>query len=56
VDFMVRLTGFLIIGGLFWEWFELFFSPIFGIAPDPFFVFPITLQNIDGPSMFLLEF
>jgi len=48
VDFLVRLTGFLLIGGLFWEWSELFFSPLIGIEPDSFFAFPITLRNIDG--------
>jgi len=48
VDFLVRLVGFLLIGGLFWEWSELFFSHLFGIKPDSFFAFPITLCNIDG--------
>jgi len=48
VDFLVRLTSFLLIGGLFWEWSEMFFSPLLGIVPDSFFAFPITLRNIDG--------
>jgi len=48
VDFLVRLAGFLVIGGLFWELAELFFSPLLGIEPDSFFAFPITLRNIDG--------
>jgi len=48
MDFVVRLAGFLLIGGLFWELAELFFSPLLGIKPDSFFAFPITLQNIDG--------
>jgi len=48
VDFLVRLGGFLLIGGLFWEWSELFFSPLLGIVPNSFFAFPITLHNIDG--------
>jgi len=48
VDFLVRLTGFLLVGGLFWEWAELSFSPLLGIKPDSFFAFPITLRNIDG--------
>jgi hypothetical protein len=48
VDFLVRLAGFLLVGGLFWEWAELFFSPFLGIKPDSFFAFPITLHNIDG--------
>lgn len=48
VDFLVRLTGFLLIGCLFWEWAELFFSPLIGIRPDSFFAFPITLRSIDG--------
>jgi len=48
VDFLVRLIGFLLVGGLFWEWAELTFSPLIGIVPDSFFAFPITMQNIDG--------
>jgi len=48
VDFLMRLAGFLLVGGLFWEWAELFFSPLLGIKPDSFFAFPITLSNIDG--------
>ena len=48
VDFLVRLAGFLLVGGLFWEWAELFFSPLLGIKPDSFFAFPITMRNIDG--------
>jgi len=47
-DFLLRLAGFLLIGGLFWEWLELFFSPLIGRVPDSFFTFPITLRNIDG--------
>jgi len=42
------MVGFLLIGGLLWEWSELFFSPFLGIKPDSFFTFPITLRNIDG--------
>ena len=48
VDFLVRLTGFLLICGLFWELSELFFSSSLGIKPDSFFAFPITLRSIDG--------
>jgi len=48
VDFLVRLAGFLLIGGLFWEGLELFSSLLLGIVPDSFFAFPITLRNIDG--------
>ena len=48
VDFLVRLAGFLLIGGLFWEWLELFSSSLLGTVPDSFFAFPITLRNIDG--------
>jgi len=48
VDFLVRLAGFLLIGGLFWEGAELFFSHLLGTKPDSFFAFPITLRNIDG--------
>jgi len=47
-DFLMRLIGFLLIGGMFWESSELFFSHLFGIKPDSFFAFPITLHNIDG--------
>jgi len=48
IDFLIRLIGFLLIGGLFWEWLELVSSPLVGVTPDSFFAFPITLQNIDG--------
>jgi len=47
-DFVLRLTGFLLIGGFFWEGMELVFSGYFGFQPDPFFAFPITLSNMDG--------
>jgi len=47
-DLLLRLVGFLLIGGLFWEWAELTFSRYFRIRPDSFFAFPITLHNIDG--------
>ena len=48
VGLLTRLMGFLLIGGLLWEGSERFVSPIFGLMPDPFFSFPITLNNIDG--------
>lgn len=48
VDFLIRLVGFLLVGGLLWESAELFLSPVFGIKPDSFFAFPVTLRNIDG--------
>jgi len=48
VDFLVRLAGFLLVGGLFWELAELSFSPLLGKKPDSFFAFPSTLSNIDG--------
>lgn len=48
LDFCIRLLGFLLIGGLFWETAELFGAPLVGKTSDPFFVFPITLGNIDG--------
>jgi hypothetical protein len=48
VDLLIRLFGFLLVGGLFWELSERFVSPLFGSTPDPFFSFPITLTNIDG--------
>lgn len=47
-DLLLRLIGFLLVGGLFWEWAELTFSRYFHIRPDSFFAFPITLRNIDG--------
>lgn len=48
VDLLIRLLGFLLIGGLVWEASELLVFPLFGSTPDPFFSFPITLTNIDG--------
>jgi len=47
-DFLLRLAGFLLVGGLFWEGAELVFSSYLGIQPDSFFAYPITLRNIDG--------
>lgn len=47
-DFILRLLGFLLVGGLFWEWAELTFSHYFHRRPDSFFAFPVTLRNIDG--------
>jgi hypothetical protein len=48
VDLLIRLLGFLLVGGLLWELSERLFFPLFGSTPDPFFSFPITLANIDG--------
>jgi len=48
IDLLIRLSGFLLIGGLFWELAELLGSPLIGRAADPFFTFPVTLHNIDG--------
>lgn len=48
VDLLIRLLGFLLIGGLLWEASERFVFPLFGSTPEPFFSFPITLTNIDG--------
>jgi hypothetical protein len=48
VDALVRLSGFLLIGGFLWETFEYWFLPLFGVPYNPFFAFPITLHNIDG--------
>ncbi len=48
VDLLIRLLGFLLIGGVLWELSELFVFPLFGSKPDPFFSLPITLTNIDG--------
>lgn len=47
-DLLIRLVGFLLIGGLVWESFERFVSPIFGTPYDPFFTLPLTLRNVDG--------
>jgi hypothetical protein len=48
-DLLIRLGGFLVIGGLLWELSEIFIFPLFGgPSPDSFFSFPITLKNIDG--------
>lgn len=48
-DLLIRLSGFLVIGGLLWELSELFIFPLLGgPSPDSFFRFPITLKNIDG--------
>ncbi len=48
VDLLIRLVGFLLIGGLLWESSERFIFPLSGYRPDPFFSFPITLTNVDG--------
>lgn len=48
VNLLIRLLGFLLIGGLLWEGSERFFFPLFGSTPESFFSFPITLSNIDG--------
>jgi hypothetical protein len=48
VDLLIRVLGFLLIGGLFWESAEFFLGPLFGRPPDPFFTLPINLRNIDG--------
>jgi len=48
-DLLIRLGGFLVIGGLLWELSELFVFPLLGgSSPDSFFSFPVTLKNIDG--------
>jgi hypothetical protein len=48
VNLLIRLMGFLFIGGLLWEASERFVFPLFGSTPEPFFTFPITLTNMDG--------
>ncbi len=48
VNLLIRLLGFLLIGGLLWEASERFVFPLFGSTPGSFFSFPITLTNIDG--------
>ncbi len=47
-DLLVRLAGFLLVGGLLWELSELYVFPRYGTKPDSFFSFPITLDNVDG--------
>jgi len=47
-DLLVRLSGFLLIGGLFWELLEAFFNPLFGMPVDSFFSLPMTIVNVDG--------
>ena len=47
-DLLIRLFGFLLIGGLLWESCERFLFPMFGVPYNPFFTLPITLYNIDG--------
>lgn len=48
VDLLIRLLGFLLIGGVLWELSERLVFPLLGSTPDPFFTLPITLTNIDG--------
>jgi len=48
VDLLIRVLGFFLIGGLFWESAEFFLGPLFRRPPDPFFTLPINLRNIDG--------
>jgi len=48
IDLSIRLSGFLLIGGLMWESAELFIGPLIGRPADPFFTLPINLHNIDG--------
>ena len=48
LDLLVRLSGFLIIGGLLWESMEYSLFPNFGFTTHPFFTFPITPDNVDG--------
>lgn len=48
VDLLIRLLGFLLIGGVLWELSERLVFPLFGSPPNPFFSLPITLTNIDG--------
>lgn len=48
LDFIIRLFGFFLIGGLLWESAELVFSPLVWRSADPFFTLPITMYNIDG--------
>lgn len=48
VDLLIRVLGFLLIGGLFWESAEFFLGPFFRRPPDPFFTLPINPHNIDG--------
>lgn len=47
-DLLIRLLGFLLVGGLLWELSERFLFPMFEVPYNPFFTLPITLHNIDG--------
>lgn len=55
-NLIIRLFGFLIIGGLLWESVEYFLFPAFGVNYNPFFKFPITLHNIDGTIDIIVGF
>lgn len=48
VDFLIRILGFFLIGGLFWESAEFFLGLLFRRPPYPFFTLPINPRNIDG--------
>jgi len=47
-DLLIRLFGFLLIGGLVWECSQWLLFPLFGAVYNPFFKLPVTLRNIDG--------
>jgi len=48
IDLLIRISGFLLIGGLMWESAEFFIGPLIWRPPDPFFTLPINLHNVDG--------
>lgn len=48
VDLLIRVLGFFLIGGFFWESAEFFLGPFFGRPPDHFFTLPVNPHNIDG--------
>jgi len=50
IDLLIRLSGFLLIGGLMWESAEFFIGPLVWRPADPFFTLPINLHNIDGAT------
>jgi hypothetical protein len=48
VDFLIRFSGFFLIGALLWESAEFLIGPLIGYPADPFFTLPINMHNIDG--------
>jgi len=55
-NLIIRLFGFLFIGGLLWESVEYLLFPAISFTYNPFFKFPITLHNIDGTIDIIVGF